>query len=147
VWVKIKGYPIWPGQVYDLKDVKNEDVVKKKRKNATLIKFIENDTYSWANHADIIPLEKETFENFIISSNHKNFKQWKEALKQCCAGAGIGESVVEQALNDSKGTPKKKKSTSKSPTRKTKRKRDENDDEEKPPKKKEKNEQIYFSRS
>jgi len=32
VWVKVKGWPIWPGQVEDPKNVTNDSVLKKKTK-------------------------------------------------------------------------------------------------------------------
>jgi len=114
VWVKVKGWPIWPGQVEDPKNVTNDSVLKKKRKNAILIKFLETQTYNWASQEDVNPFQKETFDNFLISGNHKNFKTWKKAFKLVAKDAGVEADTITETINKAKtrkasSTPQKRK--------------------------------------
>jgi len=88
--------------------------LKKKRKNAILIKFLETQTYNWASQEDVNPFQKETFDNFLISGNHKNFKTWKKAFKLVAKDAGVEADTITETINKAKtrkasSTPQKRK--------------------------------------
>jgi len=124
------------------------------------VKFLESDSFTWSHYDDIKPFDKETFEDFVISSNHKNFKQWKEAFEKCCKGAGLDDTVIAQALALPQKTKTKNKSTSPSrestspkqtsrrasvgEKKKSKKREREEGTEEESPRKKKKN-RIFFS--
>ena len=90
---------------------------------------------SWASHDEINPFQKETFDDFLISANHKNFNAWKKAFKLVAEEAKIDNSVIEETFtkansfkpspspkkrkereNEETTTPKRRKSSSASPS-------------------------------
>jgi len=79
VWSKIKGFPYWPSVICSPEDVP-ESVLKAKKKNAIVVRFVVDHNYGWIDQKEILPFRGAHFEKL---SGHKrvNGDPIKEAIE------------------------------------------------------------------
>ncbi|XBJ07418.1 hypothetical protein VPH35_012939 [Triticum aestivum] len=75
VWAKVKGYPRWPGQVFDPADASKQALRERKRgpNGAALVACFGDGSFVWAGAADLTPLRHD-FPRLAavgLRSNHK----------------------------------------------------------------------------
>uniref|UniRef100_A0A452XSY5 PWWP domain-containing protein n=1 Tax=Aegilops tauschii subsp. strangulata TaxID=200361 RepID=A0A452XSY5_AEGTS len=61
VWAKVKGYPRWPGQVFDPADASKQALRERKRgpDGAALVACFGDGSFVWAGAADLTPLRHD----------------------------------------------------------------------------------------